>query len=229
MTAQFFNLNSLLRKCIVIFLTLSCFASGGFKVSAQKTFTEGTLIYKIKIEVPAEHKTINGNYTFTIKNSKIKKVLKLDNGFTDIVLLNCAAGTIYSLQNKNNKKYAIELNMADVKKRQEKFEGFTVSNIERNQLSIAGYAVERAKLSYKDGTSTEVAFTKEWKPTNSIMFERFPEAKFMPMHFSYSDENGATMIFDAQEIAPGPIENAVFRIPADYKMISYQEYKELTR
>ena len=37
-----------------------------------------------------------------------------------------------------------------------------------------------------------------------------------------------TMTFEASKIEAQPVENAVFRIPADYKIISYNEYKEMS-
>ena len=62
-----------------------------------------------------------------------------------------------------------------------------------------------------------------------ITYERFPNTKFLPLSFSYKDENGMTMLFDAEKVEAAPVENAVFRIPPDYKMISYKEYKELSQ
>jgi hypothetical protein len=38
-----------------------------------------------------------------------------------------------------------------------------------------------------------------------------------------------TMVFEIEKLEQGPIENAVFRIPPDYRMISYDEYKELSK
>jgi hypothetical protein len=196
---------------------------------AQKPFTEGTIIYKVKLK-SADNTEISGVYTFIIKGNEIRKEIKLNNGYQDIVLLNCGNSKVYSLQNLNNKKCAIELNMAEMTKQQEKFIGFTVKNEHNDDnKNIAGYAVFKGKINYKDGSGSDIYYTKEWRPVQPITFERFPDAKFLPISFSYKDESGMVMEFEIEKIEPHPVENAVFRIPPDYKMISYAEYKQLSK
>src|SRR4051812_3107614 len=90
------------RNLIFFFLLLAT----GDTVWAQKPFTEGTVVYRVKLE-SADKKVLKGIYTFTIKGSQIRKELKLNNGYQDIVILNCDNNTVYSIQNRNDKKYAI--------------------------------------------------------------------------------------------------------------------------
>ena len=194
---------------------------------AQKPFNEGTIVYKVSLS-SADNKSFYGTYTFFIKANQVKKEIKLNNGYQDVVLLNCGTNKIYSLQNRNGKKYAIELNMPEMLKKQEKFNGFTVSNEINENKKIAGYPVYKANINYSDGTASPVYYTKEWNPAQTATFERFPNAKFFPLLFSYTNDDGMIMIFEAEKMEPGPIENAVFRIPPDYKMISYTEYKQLS-
>ena len=195
---------------------------------AQQPFTEGILAYNVKLR-SADGKTYKGTYTFTFKGPHIKKDLKLDNGFEDVVLIDCGTGSVHSLQNRNGKKYAIQLKMEELLNTQKPFVDFKVNNIESDRSSIAGYAVSKGNVRYKDGATAEIYYSKDWYPLQAITFERFPAAKFLPLHYSYTDEHGIAMEFDAQDIQMGPQENAVFRIPADYKMISYEEYKQLSK
>jgi len=195
---------------------------------AQKPFTEGTISYNIKL-TSADHTEYNGVYTFTFKGPHIKKELKLDNGFSDVVIMDCGVNTVYSLQNRSGKKYAIQLSMNDVFKRQAPFSTFTLNTEENSSKSIAGYPAYKCKVSYKNGTTSDIYYSKDWYPAQAITFERFPGAKFLPMQYSYTDENGTTMEFEVSSIELSPVENAVFRIPPDYKMISYEDYKQLTR
>jgi hypothetical protein len=204
-------------------LLLTC-----LRAQAQKQFAEGTISYKVKI-MPAGHSTISGTYTFIIKGNYIRKEIKLNNGYQDVVLIDCITNKVFSLQTRNGKKYAIELNMGDLVKLQQKYGGFIMKNEQDNQRNIAGYAVYKGDINYQDGTSDEIYYTKEWQPCQSVTFERFPNANFFPMYFSYKDENNLVMQFEVEKMAPGPIENAIFRIPPDYKMISNEEYKELCK
>jgi hypothetical protein len=211
----------------IIFLWVVFVSMANYAV-AQKPFTEGTVVYKVKLE-SEDHKVFSGVYTFTIKGSEIRKELKLNNGYQDIVLLDCGAGTVYSLQNRDGKKYAIQLKMSDLVEKQEKFKGYLVKNEAANQKNIAGYAVYKGDVNYKDGSQAEVYYSKDWRPAQGITFERFPDANFLPMRFSYEDENKMTMEFEVEKVDASPIENAVFRIPPDSRMISYKEYKELSK
>ncbi len=196
---------------------------------AQKPFSEGIIIYKVKLESPDNTNEVSGTYTFVIKGNEVKKEIKLNNGYQDVVLLNGGNHKVYSLQNLNNRKYAIELNMNEMTKKQEKFAGYTIKNEQINSKNIAGYAVCKGNINYKDGSGADIYYTKEWRPVQTITFERFPDAKFLPMSFSYKEDNGMVMQFDIEKIEPGPVENAVFRIPPDYKMVSYSEYKQLSK
>ena len=194
---------------------------------AQKPFTEGIVRYAVKLKSP-DNRSFQGYYTFTFKGPHIKKELKLDNGFEDVVLVDCGTGKVYSLQNRNGKKFAIQLSMDEMSKRQQTYLGFTVKD-DGSTATIAGYAVSKGHVSYKDGSSAEISYSKDWYPAQSISFERFPGARFLPMGFSYTDEHGIAMEFEADKLSLEPVENSAFRIPPDYKMISYEEYKQLSK
>lgn len=212
------------RLCLFLLLLLAA----GADALAQKPFAEGTIVYKVKLR-SADQKEFAGLYTFVIKGGEIRKELTLDNGYTDVVLLNCTTNKVYSLQNRAGKKFAIQLSMADLQKKQEKYSRYTLKNEVANSRQIAGYAAYKGHVRYADGSDAEVFYTKDWAPTQPVTFERFPDAKFIPMYFTYQDENNMVMQFELDKMEAGPVDNAVFRIPADYQMISYGEYKLLSR
>jgi hypothetical protein len=208
-------------------LLLLLFLYSAMQIKAQKSFSEGVIVYKVKLE-SADHKTFAGTYTFTFKGPQLRKELKLDNGFGNIVIMNTTNNSVYSLQSSNDRKYAIELSMADLLKTQEKFNGFAVGNEESNPEKIAGCAAYKGSVKYRDGSGADVLYTKDWQVL-SITFERFPGAHFLPLTFSYKDENNTSMQFEAEKIVSSPIENGLFRIPPDYKMISNAEYRKLSK
>jgi hypothetical protein len=216
----------MMRTCFLVLFFISL--AGASPCIAQKPFTEGTILYKVKLETTG-HKAFSGIYTFTFKGQQVKKELKLSNGYQDIVLYNCSANTIYSLQNRNGKKYAIQLSMAEYQKGQEKFAVYSMKNETAYGKKIAGCTALKGDVGYNDGTTANITYTKEWYPSQSITFERFPDAKFFPLIFSYTDAQGMAMEFEAAKFAPAPVEDAVFRIPLEYQIISYAEYKELIK
>ena len=200
----------------------------GYAAAAQKPFAEGVMVYRVTLRT-AENTSFTGTYTFTCKGSHIRKELKLNNGYQDVVLLDCGGNKSYSLQNNNGKKYAIELSLDDMKKKQERFTGFTIKAEEYTKEKVAGLPVNKATIVYHDGSGTDVLFSKEYQAPFPLVFERFPDARFLPLSFSYKDDNGMVMQFEAEKVAAGPVENAVFRIPPDYKLITNAEYKQLSK
>jgi hypothetical protein len=207
--------------CFLFFICIS------LQVIGQKAFNEGVIIYKVKM-VPDQAKFKPGTFTLTIKGEQLKKEMKM-NGLEYVMVMDCATQKGFSLQNKNGKKYAIELKMEDMLKDQEKFQNYNITTERNENKKIAGYVVFSGDLHYKDGSNATVNYSKEWKPALAIAFERFPRADFLPLDFSYNDLSGVGMRFEAEKIIPGPVENAVFRVPAEYKIISYEEYKALSK
>jgi hypothetical protein len=195
----------------------------------QTPFTEGTVKYKVVFE-SNEHKTFTGFYTFTVKNGQIRKELTLSNGFQDVVLININNNTVYSLRTtRNGKKFAIQLSADELKARQEPYRGFVLKEQKGKPREIAGYIEQKGILSYKNGKSAEISYTSKWYIDQSIAFERFPDARFLPLAYSYTDEvKGFTMHMEAIEISSTPVENSLFRMPADYRIISNEEYKQLS-
>ena len=211
------------RYSFLLILLTVCTAAA----RAQKPFTEGTISYKVKLE-STDHKIFNGTYTFTFKGGQIRKDLKLDNGYTNTELLNIPANEVYSLQSMNGKNYAIQLNISDIVKAQQRYTGYNLTNEQGNE-HIAGCAAYKASLSYKGEAPSDVYYTKEWRPSQSLTFERFPDAGFLPLNYAYKEDNGMVMRFEAEKISAGPVESSVFRIPADHKLISNEEYKKMSR
>src|SRR6516165_6143385 len=122
----------------------------GFQANAQKPFSEGIIVYDVKLQ-SQDLKTYTGVYSFTIKGGQIKKELRLTNGYEDVIVLNTGANQAFSLKKVNGEKYAIQLNMADITKNQAAFTGFSVKNEENSNTSIAGKPAYKAMVSYKDG------------------------------------------------------------------------------
>ncbi len=210
-----------LNFSFLLLLLLSAIA-----LRAQKALTEGFINYKVKLVSP-DNRTFTGTYTFTFKGTQLRKDLQLSNGYRHVIILNSNTNIIYSLQNRNGRKYAVELAMDDVMKKQEKYTRFSITDEERRADSVAGCVAYKGIIRYRDGSSADLCYTREWYPTISVTYNRYPDAQFMPLIFSYKDEDGVVMYFDAEKIESSPVENANFRIPSDYTIISNAEYKQM--
>jgi len=199
------------------------------RAGAQVSFEEGEIVYHVALTT-ADNYTIKGIYVFSIKNRQIRKELTMDNGYKDITLINAARGTLYSLQERDGHKYAIQLDMEnDLLKKQTRFKGLIVTKEEPCAHPLAGQKCYKGTVMYKDSTTTEIIYTKAWKPDVPSTWNRFPDAPFIPLMFSYKEENGVSMVFTAERIEAVPVHTSLFSIPQGYKMISNTEYLQLKR
>ncbi len=195
---------------------------------AQQPFVEGYIRYKIHIETP-EGKSFKGTYTFTFKDGYIKKELKLNSGYADVIVINSNNSTVYSLKNIAGKKYAIQLSMDEMQNRQMKYSGFKLETNDKDHKKLDGVDVVKGMVTFPDGSTSVIYFSPKWYPDKSITFEKYPNAHFMPLIFDLKDENGVSTYMEAEKISVNPVESAEFRVPSDYTIITNQEYKNLNK
>jgi hypothetical protein len=198
---------------------------------AQQPFVEGSIVYSVSIGPVAggggftEHA---GTYTLTVKGASLRKELKMNSGFQNVIVQNNNTNAIYSLQPAAGQHYAIQLRMQDIKERQRPYEGFLQKD-EEGPMTIAGQECRKATVTYKDGSTSSLYYTMSWTSPDPSLFDRFPGIKYIPLSFEYRNEEGITMHFAAEKIESRPVESSVFRVPPDYKIISNAEYKSLRR
>ncbi|WP_345081502.1 hypothetical protein [Nemorincola caseinilytica] len=198
------------------------------KAFAQKPFTEGTIVYHVEL-TSADNRLFKGTYIFSFKNGQIRKELRLDNGYSDVTLINANRNTIYSLQEGDGRKFAIQLSMDDMLNKQRKFKGYVLAGEAKQPQAMAGQNVYKGTVVYSDSSMTEILYSKDWRPEVPYTWNRFPDAQFVPLRFAYKEDNGISMVFTADKMELSPVVTSIFNVPKDYKMISYDEYKQLSK
>ena len=212
-------------------ILLLIFTLSARHATAQSAFVEGTITYAVSIGPVAggagftEHA---GTYIITVKGAGVRKELRMNSGYQNVILQNSNTGMAYSLQHAAGQNYAIQLSLADLRERQKPYEGF-VQNEADGTVTIAGQKCQKATVTYKDGNTSLLYYTTAWTTPNATLFDRFPGIRFIPLTFEYRNEEGITMHFAAERIEAQPVESAFFRVPPDYKVMSYAEYKALSR
>ncbi len=208
----------------ILSLTLIC-----LNAYAQRTFNEGVINYDISIDPPANQEGLlqyKGSYDIIVKGSKVKETLILENGYTMTLLYNYADSTVYSLKKLGNKQYAIQLDLKNMQNRRKKYEGYTLKDL-KGTKEIAGTTVNEAIVTYKNGNTSTIAYSKDWSPGN-IVFDNYPGIEYVLFSFKNFNDDGTAIRFSAKNISAEPVENSVFRIPSGYKIISNAEYQQLT-
>lgn len=197
-------------------------------VFAQQAFNEGSINYAISIDPPANHEGLvqyKGTYTIVAKGSMVRETLELENGYTATLQYNYKDSTVYSLKKLGNKLYAIQLDLKSLQSRRKKYEGFTLKDL-KGTKEIAGTTVNEAIVTYKNGNNVTIAYSKDWTP-GQIVFDNYPGIQHMLLSFTNYNDDGTAIRFSATKINAEPVESAVFRIPATYKIISNAEYQQL--
>jgi hypothetical protein len=215
-----------------LFLLFVLFATTPALLKAQKPFVEGIVEYNISMGTTAggvDMAKRAGTFIVTVKGKMIRKELKLDNGYENVIIYNGNTKTGYSLRAlPDGRKYALQLAESDIMAMQEPYRNFSFTQ-EAGTMQLAGYTASKAKLTYKDGHSDDIYYVTEWSPAEPFVFDRYPGIKYYPLSFRYANGEGLVMIFEATKVSEQPVENGLFRLPQNYKIISAAEYKALNK
>ena len=207
----------------------------GLLAQAQALFSEGVITYKItisgKVPTPANEPSItetkNGTVSIQIKGDNFRQDIKLEDGYQHSQISNFATGKEIILQSINGLKYAIEINIKD-KKKQGKYFG-AILNMGNEVKSFAGNEAKSATITYTDKSTSTIYILTHYQLSHPEIFEPFPELKAIPAGYDLLMENGFSTHFELTQISKEPVDNAIFRVPVGYRIISQKEYEKLLR
>ncbi|MBS1615129.1 MAG: hypothetical protein JST06_03325 [Bacteroidetes bacterium] len=198
-------------------------------VAGQQLFEEGVIVYSVRVgplEAGGGYLEHAGTYTLTLKDSYLRKELRMNSGYQNVIIINKNTGSIYSLRPANGQCFAIQLRKSDLEDKMKPYMGFSEQPVP-GKMTIAGQPCRKLLIQYKDGSSSILYYAANWKTNDSSLFERFPGFSYIPLSFEYRNEEGITMHFAAEKLEVKPIENSVFRVPPECKIITNAEYKSL--
>jgi hypothetical protein len=215
-----------LRGICPVFWGLLLTCIGCTAVRGQQNFVEGQISYQVLLTF-ADGRTDSGSFSITVKENQLKKEFSVP-GHSHITLVNTTAGTAFVLLQAKNKKFVVEIKVADLEKEQKPFENFIVEQIPGTDTPIASLNAKKAIVKYRNGSSHPLFISEQWAFNIPYVFERFPKIKYLPVDFEYR-ENKVLLHFQLQKIDLDNIENSVFQIPADYVLITNAEYENTRR
>lgn len=195
-----------------------------FSLLAQKTLVEGTVVYRAVVNNP-DGSRLEGAYIISLKNKQVRKELKIGNDFENVMILD-NSDKAYSLKSLNEKNFAVEVSREDFEKRNAKYYGPVIKDAGETK-TIAGQVARKATVIYKDGTSVNIYYTKEWVPELPYTFERLQGLNGFPLAFEYKNEQGGIINFEAIKLNEDVVESSKFTVPANYKIISNEEYRQI--
>jgi len=213
---------------ILLLVGLMCPVFAG----AQQSFVEGCITYTVSMDPEGDPSGMTrhaGRYRIYLKDRMIRKELELDNGFRSVILWNGATRTAYSLQATADQHYAVQLSKEDLEAAQKPYLKFKLNDTE-GEDHLAGWPCRRAMVNYGNGRQgTTLCYSPAWKINEPMLFEWFPGITVLPLSFEFRNAAGVLLRFHAETIVAAPMDHALFRLPPDYRIISNQEYKKLSR
>lgn len=164
-----------------------------------------------------------------VKNGNIRMEMEMAMGMKSASITDGMTGNSVTLMDMMGQKYAIESRNDDefIKKQQEKMK--VSVNQTGEQKDIAGYACQKAIVSFTDSTtSTETAlhvwYTKDLKISTNNKHIQGPFASIEGSMLEYSiSQQGFSMQFTATKVVKEAVEDAKFEIPAEYKKMTQED------
>jgi GLPGLI family protein len=210
-----------------ILLTASLFVV--FSTQAQKTLTEGTLVYNMSVETgsgePKMADMLDGaTTTIYIKGNQSR--LELLSGLgSEATIYNATAGTGVILKDYSGQKLMITLTPQDWEASNKKYEGIVFENTGETSI-ISGFSCKKAIAKLKNGTSFTVFYTTDVNIANKSYDAQF---KTLPgLAVQYEMQSGKMKFkFTLAKINYDAVPLSRFEIPkSGYRVLTYEETKK---
>jgi len=195
----------------------------------QKSLIEGSISYTISSRTsPAGELNPVGTYTVSFKDGMVRKDIKMKSGYTNAIIINGKNNSVYSLREIGEDHFAVQMDYTEYLERQKKYEGFTVAK-KKTRDQKGGFSASRGKVTYNDGTVTNIYFTEDVIISEPKLFERLPGITYLPLAFDFQKESGPALHLELSKVEEKPVESSLFTVPSDFKIITSKELKELNK
>lgn len=199
-------------------------------LKAQKTLSEGTIVYDITIQTGSKEPQLADMFdgaktTIYLKGAQSRTEMVSPLGSTTTIL-DAKSNTGAVLKEYGNQKLLITMTKGDWADLNNKYAGIAFT-MENETKEIAGYKCQKAHAKLKDGTTFTVFFTKELVTENKDYDYQFKNLPGLPLEYESALGN-LKVKYTASKIAFDPIPMQKFAVPtAGYRQLTYAESKNL--
>ncbi|HUX83892.1 MAG TPA: hypothetical protein VMV20_01575 [Chitinophagaceae bacterium] len=215
----------------IIFLGL-LFLGPAIHAIGQRVFSEGLIIYDVKVEEPLniharESEQFEGAKMEVMVKNKIVRTDLLVAGIDRVVIANTKDTTAVALLNRGLDKYLIRISRKQVEAEFAPYRNIDFQESHSNR-QIAGYACRKAVGKTRDGASLTVYYAPDLVPADPAFFPQFTGIRGVPLQFE-KKVGGLRMIMTASSVNLSPLPASDFDIPTTgYKEITQQEIEQMT-
>lgn len=214
-----------MKSCSIVFF-LFIFLSTS--VTAQKTFTDGTLVYNMSVETgsgqPKMADMLDGaTTTIYLKGNDSRSELVSSLG-REATIYDAATGKGVILKDYSGQKLMITLTPQNWQENNKKYEGITFTNTGET-ANIAGFNCKKAIAKLKNGTTFTVFYTTDVIPANKSYDAQFTTLPGLPVQ--YEMQSGKMKFkFTLASISYNSVPASKFEIPkSGYRVLTYEETK----
>ena len=196
---------------------------------AQKTFTEGTVVYDIGIKTgnPASKSLNSATSTVYVKGGQVRTDMSSALG-VESTLYDNKAGNGVILKEYSGQKLMITLTKDNWLEKNKKYDDvvFTFSD---ETKTIIGYTCKKATAKLKDGSTFDVYYSPDLVPSNKDYNTTFKNLPGLAMEYEFLV--GKTQyVYTVSKISFDAVAASHFDIPkAGYRTMTYEENKQIKK
>jgi Domain of unknown function (DUF4412) len=200
-------------------------------VSAEKTMTEGVIIYDLKVEGAEELGMMAAMMPteMTVRFKGTKSRAEFATGMSETIAINDSKDdkSAVVLLDLMGNKYAMKIDAAKIEEQKASRPEYDAVETKDSKV-IAGYNCKKMILiNKKNKDEVTVYYTTEIPYLENSFNSEFKMLKGMPMEFA-SSMNNIKMTVTVREVKKEKVDDTAFNVPSDYKITTQEELmKEL--
>ena len=196
---------------------------------AQKTFSEGTLVYNISVETGSKEPNMADMFdgattTVYIKGSQSRSDMVSGLG-SEITYLDNKTGKGVILKDYSGQKLMITLTKDDWDKKNKKYEGIKFEPTSES-ATIGGYSCKKVLATLGDGTSFIVYYAPDLISTNKDYNYQFKNLPGLAVQYEFVSGK-KKFKYTLAQITFDNVPSSKFELPkSGYRMMTYDETKK---
>lgn len=207
-----------MRNIFIIALLLNVLSG-----SAQKTFSEGAIIFDLINSADGKKMDTLASYTQLVKGVHFRSELVSSIGRT-ATIFDMREGTGAIVRDFGSQKMITRLNRDHWRDIHKQFIAINYV-ITTDTINLLGYTCNKATATLQDGAVLEVFFTSSLMPDNAEMLTQLGNLPGLILQFS-SVSKDSSITYRARTLSFDPVQIQKFDIPSTgYRIIEYEESK----
>ncbi len=195
---------------------------------AQKTISEGTIVYNISMQSANKeslNNSLNGASVTVYLKGALSRTDMVSNLGNEKTIHDTKTGSAVILKEYSGQKLMITLTKANWQSKNKKTDGIIFNTVNETK-EILNYQCSKATAKLNDGTVVTVFYTKDLNALNKEYAPAFKNLPGLPMQYEF-ESGKLKFVYTVAKIDFNAIPIAKFEIPkSGYRVITYDENQQ---